>query len=197
MDDGAATRSRDSAATRARILTAAVAEFSAFGLAGARVDRIAAEADANKRLIYVYFGGKDDLFNAALHRVIGDLVAAVPLTEVDLPGYAGRLFDYLLAHPEALRLSWWRQLERPDAGPAMSEIYANKVAAMALPDRATASGLPPTDLIVLIQGLAASWLISPRDLLAADGSDPFSPERLAAHRAALVEAARRITAPNG
>ena len=40
-----------------------------------------------------------------------------------------------------------------------------------------------------------SALISPEDLLTADGSDPYSPERLAAHRAAVVEAARRISDP--
>lgn len=77
---------RDSAATRARILDAAIEEFSAFGLAGARIDRIAAAADANKRSIYVYFESKERLFTAALHRVIEELVAVVPLTEDDLPG---------------------------------------------------------------------------------------------------------------
>jgi hypothetical protein len=43
--------------------------------------------------------------------------------------------------------------------------------------------------------LASSWLISPEDLLAADSADPYSSERLAVHRAAIVEAARRLCAP--
>ncbi len=47
---------RDAAATRARILAAAVGEFAEFGEAGARIDRIAEAAGANKRSIYVYFG---------------------------------------------------------------------------------------------------------------------------------------------
>ena len=92
---------RDSAATRERILAAAVQEFSAFGLAGARIDRIADTATANKRSIYVYFESKELLFAAALHRVIGELTEAVPVTEDDLPGYAGRVFDHLVDHPEA------------------------------------------------------------------------------------------------
>lgn len=191
---------RDSAATRERILAAAVKEFSAFGLAGARIDRIADTATANKRSIYVYFESKELLFAAALHRVIGELTEAVPVTEDDLPGYAGRVFDHLVDHPEALRMSMWRHLERPAAGPDEADAYARKLEAMTgtrQPGRAAAaaSGLPALDLLVLIQGLAASWLISPADLLAADGGDPYSAERLAAHRATLVEAVRRICAP--
>jgi len=77
---------RDAAATRARILGAAVAEFSAVGLAGARVDRIAEASGSNKRMIYVYFGDKEGLFEAALQTALGELMAAVPITEDDLPG---------------------------------------------------------------------------------------------------------------
>ena len=54
------------AATRGRILGAAMAEFAANGLAGARVDEIAARAGANKRMLYAYFGAKEDLWLAAL-----------------------------------------------------------------------------------------------------------------------------------
>jgi len=186
---------RDSAATRARILDAAIDEFTAYGLAGARIDRIAETAGANKRSIYVYFENKELLFNAALHRVLSDLTAAVPLTEDDLPGFAGRMFDYTLAHPQAVRMNMWRKLERPAAGPNEKDLYATKINAMSAGHSSSASGLPPTDLIVLIFGLAASWMISPDDLLSADGSDPTSPDRIAVHRAALVEAARRICAP--
>jgi AcrR family transcriptional regulator len=187
---------RDSEETRNRILDAAVGEFAAYGLAGARVGRIAEVSGANQRSIYVYFESKEGLFNAALRRVIGGLVEAVPLTEDDLPGYAGRMFDYLLEHPEALRMSLWRQLERPDSGPDAADVYAGKVEAMSRGGSGTtASGLPPTDLLVLVQGLTSAWMISPRDLLAADSSNPYSAERLAVHRAALVEAAQRLSAP--
>ena len=54
-----APRTRDPAGTRARILAAATREFARHGLGGARVDRIAASADANKRMLYYYFGDKD------------------------------------------------------------------------------------------------------------------------------------------
>ncbi|WP_113699467.1 TetR/AcrR family transcriptional regulator [Nonomuraea lactucae] len=187
----------DSAATRARILNAAINEFTVYGLSGARIERIAEAADANKRSIYVYFGDKEGLFTAALHRVITELIEAVPLTEDDLPGYAGRMFDYMVGQPQALRMHLWRHLQRPSAGPDAAEVYAQKIEAMTRGGPSEATGnLPATDLLVLVIGLAQSWLISPVDLLtAAGGGDPYSPERLAAHRAAIVEAARRLCTP--
>lgn len=103
----------DAAATRERILMAATAEFAAHGVAGARVDRIAAEAKANKRAIYDYFGDKSKLFAVVLEHALAELAAAVPPDE-DLPTYAERLFDYHRAHPEALRLVMWEALEIGD-----------------------------------------------------------------------------------
>lgn len=184
---------RDAQATRARILDAAIDEFSEHGLAGARIDRIAEAAAANKRSIYVYFDSKEKLFDAALHHVLTKMIEDVPLTEDDLPDYAGRLFDYHLERPQGFRMNTWRQLERPASGPDAGDMYFNKVTALA--GTRTRHSIFPTDLVVLINGLAYSWLMSPRDLLRADGSDPDSAARLAQHRAAIVEAARRMCEP--
>ncbi|MBK5333645.1 MAG: hypothetical protein JJD93_16840 [Ilumatobacteraceae bacterium] len=117
----------------------------------------------------------------------------VPITENDLPRYAGALFDNLLMHPAAMTM--WRQLERPEVGPDEKSIYAEKVAAInrIAPQAVRNSQLPPIDLLVLVQGMAGAWLISPLDLLSADGSDPSDPARIAAHRSALVEAVSRLT----
>jgi len=57
---------RDPEGMRLRILEAAKQEFAAHGLAGARVDRIAAEAGANKRMLYYHVGNKEDLYLAVL-----------------------------------------------------------------------------------------------------------------------------------
>ncbi|AYF74130.1 TetR/AcrR family transcriptional regulator [Nocardia yunnanensis] len=103
----------DSAATRERILSAAATEFAAYGVAGARVDRIAANAQANKRAIYDYFGDKKALFAAVLEKLMGELARDVP-PGGDLGDYAGRLFDHHRAHPEALRLLLWEALELGD-----------------------------------------------------------------------------------
>ena len=59
---------RDPEATKARILAAAVREFSAKGISGARVDAIAARARVNKRMLYYYFESKEGLFREILRR---------------------------------------------------------------------------------------------------------------------------------
>ncbi|EFL29260.1 TetR family regulatory protein [Streptomyces himastatinicus ATCC 53653] len=122
----------DSAATKERIITAATAEFAAHGVAGARVDRIATAAKANKRALYDYFGDKNKLFAVVLERRLAELAEAVPPSE-DLPGYAEQLFDYHRTHPEALRLVMWEALEAGE-GPVPAEEertlhYGDKVAA--------------------------------------------------------------------
>jgi AcrR family transcriptional regulator len=66
-------RTRDADATKARILEAAKAEFARLGLGGARVDEIADKARANKRMIYHYFGSKEDLFTAVLEEAYLDI----------------------------------------------------------------------------------------------------------------------------
>ncbi len=59
-------RTRDSVKTKAEILVAGRAEFAERGFEGARVDAIAALAGANKRLLYHYYGNKEELYRAVL-----------------------------------------------------------------------------------------------------------------------------------
>ena len=59
-------RTRDPEATRAKILAAATVEFSASGFAGASIDAIAGRSQANRRMIYHYFGSKRGLWLAVL-----------------------------------------------------------------------------------------------------------------------------------
>ncbi len=102
---------RNADASRARILKAATAEFAAHGLEGARVDRIAAAAGANKRMLYYYFGSKDELFRAVLEATYAHIRRAeLDLSLADVPPEEGvaRLVEftwgYYLAHPEFLTL---------------------------------------------------------------------------------------------
>jgi AcrR family transcriptional regulator len=62
--------------TKESILIAATEEFSNYGLAGARVDAIAARTKTAKRMIYYYFGSKEELFNAVLERAYSCIRAA-------------------------------------------------------------------------------------------------------------------------
>jgi AcrR family transcriptional regulator len=192
------TRPRDAKATQERLLLAAIDEFAEYGLAGARVDRIAERADANKRLIYAYFGSKDDLFDAVLARSIGALTEAVPFTAEDLPGYAGALFDHLVAEPKILRLATWRNFERGSASEHERASYGGKIAAIKAAQKAGAveAALPAADLLAMIMSLVMSWLSAPVALKElGGGADPLAPRRLNQHRKALVEVVARAVTP--
>jgi AcrR family transcriptional regulator len=102
---------RNPARNQDRILKAAVAEFARYGLGGARVDRIAARAGANKRMLYYYYGNKDALFLAVLedsYARIRSAERALHLTDLDPQEAMRRLvaftWKYYLAHPEFLTL---------------------------------------------------------------------------------------------
>lgn len=109
--DARPKRRRDAATTRAGLLAAARAEFSAKGLAGARVDEIAAAAGVNKQLVYHYFTDKDGLYLAVIESIyaelradearlrLGDLAPEVALTRL-----IERSFDYLATHPDFIAL---------------------------------------------------------------------------------------------
>jgi AcrR family transcriptional regulator len=130
---------RDAEATKERILDAAAAEFAAHGIAGARVDRIAAAARANKSLIYAYFGSKDKLFDAVFDRMVVQTVDEMPIDPDDLPGFAARRFDHQQQRPELARLVSWDHLERDGAGIESELVRAardHKVKAIAQAQRA-------------------------------------------------------------
>jgi AcrR family transcriptional regulator len=85
---------RDPEGMRIRILEAAKQEFAAHELAGARVDRIAAKAGANKRMLYYHVGKKDDLYLAVLegaYEQIRTEERGLDLEHLDPPGAIERL----------------------------------------------------------------------------------------------------------
>ena len=73
---------RDPEATKARILAAALREFSAKGISGARVDTIAARAKVNKRMLYYYFESKEGLFREILRRRLHERSQALRIRAV-------------------------------------------------------------------------------------------------------------------
>jgi AcrR family transcriptional regulator len=178
-------------------LAAAANEFVAHGVAGARVDRIADAAEANKRLIYDYFGDKDGLFDAVLERFTEDAVGAVPIDASDLPAYAGRLFDYHCDNPDLLRLVTWARLEgrtTPSAQEQRRASYKRRAAAIEIAQRqgVVTTAFSGSQLLDLIESLAVGWTAAARGLLA-------SPRQLKAERAAqrkaIIEAVRRFVDP--
>lgn len=106
-----APAARDAGATRQRILDAAKVEFSGKGLAGARVDVIAAGAGANKRMIYYYFGSKENLYVAVLEDAYSQMrneEGGLSLDALDPLAAIRALvlfkFDYYDRHPVLIKL---------------------------------------------------------------------------------------------
>ena len=119
----------DTERTKQLLLDAGVAEFSALGLAGARVDRIASSAGVNKERIYQYFGNKQQFFGEVLTRELGIDIDEVPITGTGIDAvidYAGRVFDYQCAHPELSRLTFWEGLEL--GAPVAEELRRARIA---------------------------------------------------------------------
>ncbi|MFF8426797.1 MULTISPECIES: TetR family transcriptional regulator [unclassified Streptomyces] len=189
---------RDPEATRARIFDAAVAEFARHGVAGARIDRIAAEAKANKQLIYAYFGNKAELFTQVLQKSMLDLAVAVPVDPDDMEGWVDRVIDYHAAHPEVLRLLFWEGLEYganaelPDES-ARREHYRKKIDALRDgQDRGVITdAIPARDLLFLLIALANWAAVVPQMRRIVVGAEDTDRDRL---RASIREAARRLIA---
>ncbi|MBD0844730.1 MULTISPECIES: TetR family transcriptional regulator [unclassified Streptomyces] len=188
---------RDPEATKARIYEAAVAEFARHGIAGARIDRIATEAKANKQLIYAYFGNKAELFTQVLGQVMVDLAVAVPVEPDDVDGWIDRLMDYHAAHPEVLRLLLWEGLEYgttelPDEA-ARKEHYRHKIAAVrdAQERGVVTDAIPAGDLLFLLIAVVDWAVVVPQMTRILVGDEPTDRARL---RASVKEVARRMIA---
>jgi AcrR family transcriptional regulator len=112
-------RRRQPDATRRRILSAATSEFAAKGLAGARVDEIAARARVSKRMLYHYFGHKEALWLAVLEHAYLHIRSEERELDVSrLSPVAGmrRLIEftvgYVQSHPEFISLLLGENLHR-------------------------------------------------------------------------------------
>lgn len=116
--DAAPKRARNSAKTKASILAAGRVEFADRGFEGARVDAIADRAGANKRLLYHYFGNKEDLYRAVLldaYQEIRRGERALSLDQYDPVQAMDRLvrftFRHFLANPWFPRLLGTENIE--------------------------------------------------------------------------------------
>jgi AcrR family transcriptional regulator len=184
----------DAQATRKRLLDAAKAEFAERGIAGARVDRIAAAANANKAQIYHYFGSKDDLFDAVFDQLVTATTDQTPLDAADLPGYAAGLFDRYEDDADIARLATWYRLERSSSRPPHALRTAaskEKVARIRAAQQAGAlsTTFAAEDLLALITTVAAIWTRT-------DGTDHGPAQRRSRthRRQVIIDAIRALLA---
>jgi TetR/AcrR family transcriptional regulator len=200
----AASGTERSSETRTRILDAALGEFSALGLAGARMDQIAAAAGVNKALLYYHFDSKEKLYIAAVEMIsakIRDRSMAVFLCDAT-PGErllrsALDHFDRILTQGEfqSLMQQEMMRMHKGEAG-AMSILVKRVFAPLqAMYESMVREGIVSGELINVdwlqlhLAALGANvfyFLVAPvwRMLLP---FEPFAPEVLAARRRAVVE----------
>lgn len=202
---------RDPAASRQKILDAATEEFAAKGYGDARVDEIARRAGLNKRMLYHYFGSKDDLFRAVLEEIYAticsvganiDLDAGTPLQAL------GRLVDfvcdYYLANPNTITLLNTENLHRARHLRFSERVRQIHPPFEAMLDRLIARGvktqtfrpdITPPALYITIVGLVYYYISNNHTLSIFFDRDLLAPQEFAAWRRHVHDVAARVVAP--
>jgi TetR/AcrR family transcriptional regulator len=201
-EPGIRTREKRSDQTRAKILRAAVQEFSAHGLSGARTDAIAVAAGTNKALLYYYFKSKQDMYNAALESV-SERVLQNMLTALDSQYSPGeRLlraalthFDRILSEHEFQNLMQ-QEMVRFRHGAAMPDFFRKAFHPMIKKLLQTvAEGIQsgelcdqdPLQIIYVALGANVFYFLSAPIMQIALPFKPFTPSALKARRIAAVQ----------
>lgn len=187
-------------ATPDRILEAAVEEFAEHGLAGARVDRVAERAGANKQLIYRYFGNKEGLFDAALGAMVthfNQIRRTLPESiETRLPYY----FERATEDQVWVRLLQWEALHA-GRGPTVNgdERFSNMQRAVDGVRRdqdagILPAGLDPAQLFLSFQALAAHPSAFPQMTQFITGMHPTDPDFIEERAAFLARIGKYLLA---
>ena len=186
---------RDPDQTRTRILQAATQEFHRFGLGGARVDRIAQAAGVNKRMLYYYYGSKDDLFLAVLEAVYEQIRGEERTLELDrldpveaISQLVSFTWHYYLRHPEFLtllnseNLHEARHLKRSGHVRSLHSPFVQMLDDVLARGRAAGvfrDGVDPVQLYISLAGLCYFYLGNRHTLAAIFDRDLMTPEALA------------------
>ncbi len=194
---------RDAERTRQAILAAAEEEFADKGLAGARVDAIAEQSGANKRMLYYYFGSKENLYVAVLERAYRAMRQAereLNLLELEPLDAIRRLvefkFDYYRQHPRLIRLLAGENMldarflkhsrHLREMHGSISNIL-KAVLAAGQKKRVIKPGIDPLQLYISIAGLSYFYFINAATLSTAFGRDLTNAGELKERRAHAVE----------
>ncbi|MFG1606876.1 TetR family transcriptional regulator [Actinoplanes sp. NPDC049265] len=185
----------DATETKKRLMRAAVDEFARYGLAGARIDRIAENAAANKRSIYMHFGTKEELFDKVVADSMVMLADSISFDRGDLAGYAGDMFDRLERWPHIRRLYYWANLERERPIDAETAQYRQRVTAIQAAQTAgrIRDDIPAADLMAMVIAIVNSWDTAAWSLQALRSE--FGSRSRGGRRAAVVAAVAGLAQP--
>jgi len=188
----------------ARILEAAIAEFSENGLAGARTEQIAEAAGVNKALLYYYFQGKEALYSAAIETVAERVVASGMASMAGDRSAGERLVNFVLNHFDRIHsqrtfqslmqqdMMRLRQGEASEIDPLVERVFRPMMFAV---KELLAEGMRTGELIqvdewqMMYAALGANvfYYLSAPVMGLLIGSDPVEPKALKARRKAAIE----------
>jgi TetR/AcrR family transcriptional regulator len=190
----------DSAATRAAIVKAAERIYAEYGLAGARVDAIAAAAGVNKALLYYYFRSKEDLCQAVVgthlrefHRQAEKVLSAKGPAGPILLRYVSNHFDFIGTHPHFPRIFQRVMMGEERTLERMLREHSIPLLKMllALVERGMRSGefrrLDREHTIISLTGLTAHYFNVAPAFRMISGQDPFSKANLARRKAEVLK----------
>jgi AcrR family transcriptional regulator len=203
-------RNRTSEAEQARlnILEVAGREFADKGLSGARVDEIAEKINSSKRMIYYYFGGKEQLYRAVLEQAYAEIRARETAANYEamraeeaLRQYVGHTFDYHAEHPEFVRLVMNENIHfgaHIGAVPGIKERNHSVIATLqtiidkGVKEGRFRAGLDPVELHMLVSSLCF-YNVSNRYTFAANfGVDMGAPKVARRRREVVIETILRF-----
>lgn len=189
---------------REAILKAATIEFAEQGLAGARVDRIASQAGANKQGLYYHFGSKEALFKAVLIAAFEGLVPNVETVlqhkhscQDKIAALVNALFDQVSQHNWVLTIITFENLQK---GMHVDEEVRQKMTSSTKPfieamqrsiEEGQASGIFRKDLdsmwvVSQLFALVEFHFIRRFTVTINSGRDPLVPKEVASWRAHIL-----------
>ncbi len=167
--------------TRDKILAAALAEFSACGFAGARVDAIARRARVNKRMLYYCFGAKQDLYREVLRRKIDERAGLIEATPDDFAGALAHIYLSGGTDIDFVRLMEWEAIDSGGkkciAEAERRALFEKAVARLRVMQRrgSIPRGVNLTQLFTSMLSLAFFPLVMPQLIRLIHGMEPTDP----------------------
>lgn len=203
-----ARRANDPETTRKNILEIAIREFANKGLAGARIDEIAAQTDTSKRMIYYYFGSKQRLYLAALeesYRGIREIESTLHLEDLApdeaMRKLVGFTFDYESRNPDFVRLimnenmHYGEYLAQSSTIMDVNDSVIDKIRAIydrGCRQKLFRNGLDPVSIHASISALCFYNVSNQYTFSLIFGRDMMGPEMLSRRRADIIEMVLRF-----
>lgn len=194
-------RKRDASATQSELIVAATDEFAEKGLAGARVEEIAARTATSKHMIYYHFGSKDGLYRAVLERAYEEFRIAegsvdygrLPALEA-LSALVGATFDVHASRPQIVRIIMAENINRGQQIRSIDSFEQRELALDTLRgilDRGATEGtlrrgLDPLQIHLTVSALCFHYIANVHTFGHVFELDAHSPDQMSARRNEII-----------